>query len=250
VFQINNDTTDIFHQFAEPEIINTFQPTILGPKDTETDYTVLSNTQFIPNPNAKSNMPVFIWVGAIIIIGLIISYFVSNSKTGQTNYLSDFDQNQTVVLPAETATPTSNNSAIEDSAVTNTNMNSYFELIDDNGYTPEPLVRSFFYDLENQRLQDAFNRTYVAQWEQNGYDWFSSISEFGGITSIELKSVTKNGESTNKVSFAVEFKQSHTYNGTQCFSQIITLSHRKFFDEKNIWMITGVKNSIDPYTCD
>jgi hypothetical protein len=248
LFHITNDTKEIFYQFAEPELINSFQPTILRPEDQETDYTILANTHYVPNPNAKSNVPVFIWIGLILILGIVISYYVSINKTRQASYVTETTSNND--MPIDTAVVSSINDApLATTASTTEAVTSYFDLIDDVGYSPESLLRGFFYDLGNQRFQDAFNKTYVTSWEKNGYDWFASELEYGGISDINLTSVIKNEESTDKVSFVVYFSRNHIYDGLLCYSQIITLTHNNFIADKNIWMITSVVNTTEPSSC-
>ena len=246
LIQIDNDTTDIFHQFAEPELTNSFEPTILGPEDEETDYTVLAQSHPIKNPAENSKLTAYIWVGIIIIVGLIASflYFKSNAKAN--SYLSSID---TINLP--TSIDTTANLNISNSSLDSTiSDNSVFELMDDNGNKPEDVARAFFYDLDNHLYEDAFNRTYNPVWEKKGLSWFVSELEYGGISSLILKSIINKNASINKASFIVSFKQIHIYDGQQCYNQVITLKKTEVFDNKNLWMITDVNNNIEPFNCD
>lgn len=244
-FYINNDTTDIFHQFTEPSVINAFQPTIIKPEDQETDYTILANSHPIVDPDKNSNMTPFIWVGIIIVVGLFISYVISNKQPTTNSYISAVD---TTTAPiADSAVPIKQESAAADSTVSG---NALFDLKDDNGNTPEDVVRAFFYDLDNHSYTDAFNKTYNPVWEKKGLDWFISDTEFGGISSVSLQSVAKNVTSAFEVSFAVSYKQNHLYDGKQCFDQYITLKQVNIFDNKNLWVIIDASNIIDPYNCE
>jgi len=244
-FFINNDTTEIFHQFAEPAVINSFQPTIIRPEDEENDYTVLANSHPIVDPDKNSNMTTFIWVGIIIVAGIFISYFLTKREATATSYTTAVDS--TSMLKPDTATTIKDETVAIAAPVSD---NTLFELKDENGNTPEEVVRAFFYDLDNHSYTEAFNRSYNPVWEKNGLDWFISDAEFGGISSITIQSIANNGASVNEVSFSVTFTQNHLYDGKQCFVQLITLKKINIFDNKNTWVITDASNMVVPYACE
>jgi hypothetical protein len=121
---------------------------------------------------------------------------------------------------------------------------------DDLGQTPQEVIQAFLDLLSFRKFELAWYNTLNPTWENKGKDWFCSNEGFGGISKLVMFSINLDSQSSTEAEASVNYYTEDINNGNLCYNQIIKVEKFTFDDNTTRWMITKIKNTKAPYSCE
>lgn len=154
------------------------------------------------------------------------------------------------IIPAtiDTLAKTDSNSDTLNEKPELTKKNEILTYTDDFGKLADQIVTSFLEALGNRDCQEAWNHTYVYDWEKKGKSWFCSSSAFGSISKLEIKTVLPISFGANEADIFAEYYAEDFINGNKCYKQKFVVKKTKLFSDTK-WLIIHVNNLEIPFDC-
>jgi hypothetical protein len=135
----------------------------------------------------------------------------------------------------------SNNFLKEDTKSNETKSSSDIKKLNINGlqYNLRPVktVKYFLENLSNREFYEAYSLTNVSNWEEKGgYNWFSSVKAYGGVTKIIINNIIIENYDGNKAIVYADYYEYDNTNDSRRWKHYFTVEYKD-----NDWKITNIK---------
>ncbi|MES2386855.1 MAG: hypothetical protein V4543_02540, partial [Bacteroidota bacterium] len=119
---------------------------------------------------------------------------------------------------------------------------------DEIGNTAYETIRIYFRALQYHECGNAWQYTYIPEWEQYGKDWFCADTNYGALDAANIIAIYPNPkikQTKNRMAYRVESNMWLSGFGDYLYTQRFTME-KTTFDSTTRWVIVGIENISTP----